>query len=131
MSIIKEDGFSYAFETSACASCEGRCCTGESGNIFVTADEIKKIAKLLQVKEKKFIVSYLEKRGYKYSLKERIVGLSHDCIFFDRAIGGCTIYEARPKQCITFPFWDYFKNNLDELKAECPGIVENRVEGSE
>lgn len=131
MSIIKEDGFNYAFETTACETCEGRCCTGESGNIFVTPDEIKKIAKLLQIKEKKFIAAYLEKRGYKYSIKERIVGLSYDCIFFDRAIGGCMIYKARPNQCMTFPFWDYFKNNIDELKAECPGIIDDKVEGRE
>ena len=33
------------------------------------------------------------------------------------------IYDARPNQCITFPFWDYYKTRLDELKQECPGII--------
>ena len=124
MSIIKHDGFTYAFDTTACASCGGRCCTGESGNIFVSSEEIKKIAKLLKIKEKKLLANYMEKRGYKYSLKEKIVGVSHDCIFYDRELGGCSIYEARPLQCITFPFWDYFKTHMAELKAECPGILD-------
>ena len=74
--------------------------------------------------EEDFRKAYLEKRGYKYSLKERVVGMSHDCIFFDREKGGCSVYEARPKQCRTFPFWDYFKHRVDELKRECPGIVD-------
>jgi len=122
--MIKKDGFPYAFDPGACAGCGGRCCTGESGNIFVSADEIRAIAALLGMDEADFRTAYLEKRGYKFSLKERIVGLSHDCIFFDRASDGCRIYAARPEQCRTFPFWDYFKTRVDELKRECPGIVD-------
>lgn len=34
------------------------------------------------------------------------------------------IYEVRPTQCRTFPFWDYFKTRVDELKLECPGVVD-------
>lgn len=82
------------------------------------------MAKLLAMDETTFRSRYLEKRGYKFSLKERRVGVSHDCIFFDRAAGGCSVYAARPNQCRTFPFWDYFKTRVDELKRECPGIVD-------
>ena len=66
---------------------------------------------------------YLFKKGYKYSLKEIKYNDSHECIFYDRDINGCKIYEARPSQCITFPFWDYYKTRVDELKQECPGII--------
>jgi hypothetical protein len=123
--IIRQEGFPYAFNADACATCGGRCCTGESGNIFVKADEIRAIAKSLDMEVEAFIAQYLEKRGYKYSIKERIVGLSHDCIFFNREIGGCDIYMARPLQCRTFPFWDYFRNRVEELKRECPGIIDD------
>jgi len=122
--LIRQEGFDFAFTPSACDSCGGRCCTGESGNIFVSPQEIAILAKHLKMDEALFRSTYLLKKGYKFSLKERIVGLSHDCIFFDREIGGCGVYEARPTQCRTFPFWDYFKNRLDELKRECPGIVD-------
>ncbi len=116
-------GFDYAFDYSFCNSCSGRCCTGESGNIFVKNSEIQAIAELLKMDEKLFATEYLLKKRYKYSLKEHVVGDSLDCIFYSREAGGCLIYEARPQQCQTFPFWDYFKKNLQELKDECPGIV--------
>lgn len=122
--IIRQEGFPYVFDADACATCGGRCCTGESGNIFVKPDEIRAIANGLEMEVNAFIAQYLEKRGYKYSIKERIVGLSHDCIFFNREIGGCDIYKTRPLQCRTFPFWDYYKNRVDELKRECPGILD-------
>ena len=121
--IMMQEGFNYAFDYSHCDGCGGRCCTGESGNIFVKRSEVQAIAEHLQMDEKSFAVEYLVKKGYKYSLKEHVVGDSHDCIFYSREIEGCSIYEARPQQCRTFPFWDYFKKNLQELKDECPGIM--------
>ena len=122
--MIKKDGFPYAFNPAACAECGGRCCTGESGNIFVSLQEIRALANLLEMDERDFRQACLEKRGYKFSLKERIVGMSHDCIFFDRASNGCRVYAARPNQCRTFPFWEYYKTRVDALKRECPGIVD-------
>jgi hypothetical protein len=121
---MTQDGFSYAFDYSHCDGCGGRCCTGESGNIFVNRAEVQAIATFLKMDELAFAKAYLVKKGYKYSLKEQIVGVSHDCIFYSRDIGGCLVYEARPTQCRTFPFWDYFKSNITELKDECPGIID-------
>ncbi len=120
--MMKQEGFSYAFDPGACATCGGRCCTGESGNIFVSPGEIKALAELLGMDETAFREAYLEKRGYKFSLKERVIGDSHDCIFYDRTANGCGVYAARPEQCRTFPFWDYYKSRVGELKEECPGI---------
>ena len=122
--IIRQEGYRYAFDADACVSCGGRCCTGESGNIFVRPDEIRSIAELLGLDIEQFKIDYLVKKGYKYSLKEKIVDMSHDCIFYEREYAGCKIYAARPTQCRTFPFWDYYKERVDELKAECPGIID-------
>ena len=122
--LITEESYPYAFNPSACEECEGRCCTGESGYIFVTKNEIIAIVKLLDMELNDFGRQYLFKKGYKYSLKERLVGDSYECIFYDKDKNGCTIYEARPSQCRTFPFWSYFKTHVDELKDECPGIVD-------
>lgn len=122
--IIKQEGYSYSFDPSACSSCEGRCCTGESGYIYVTKTEIEAIAKFLNMDVIDFAKEYLFKKGYKYSIKERKVGDSYECIFYDKASNGCSIYEVSPTQCKTFPFWDYFKNRIDELKEECPGIID-------
>lgn len=120
---MTREGFSYAFDPSACATCGGNCCTGESGNIFVSVTEIAAIAKLLEMDEGEFRRTYLRKEAYRYSLKEKKVNGSYDCVFFDRSLNGCSIYAARPLQCRTFPFWDYFRHRIDELKAECPGVI--------
>lgn len=120
--VIKKDGFSYAFDPKACESCEGKCCTGESGYIYVTKSEIENIAALLQTDVEEFVQEYLFKKGYKFSIKERVVGESHECVFYDSKSNGCKIYEARPAQCKSFPFWDYYKTRVDALKLECPGI---------
>ncbi|MFT7005061.1 MAG: Fe-S-cluster containining protein [Sulfurimonas sp.] len=122
-SIVKKDGFDFAFDTSACNTCAGRCCTGDSGYIYVTMNEIEKISKLLNLDIKDFATRYLYKKVYRYSIKEIRHKDSYECVFYDRDINGCKIYEARPSQCITFPFWDYYKHRVDELQEECPGII--------
>ena len=122
--LIRKEGYAYAFDARTCETCGGRCCTGESGNIFVNNEEIKAITVLLKTDIVTFYERYLVKRGYRFSLKERQVGDSYDCIFFDRVRAICTIYSVRPLQCRTFPFWDYFKTHIDELKNECPGIID-------
>jgi Fe-S-cluster containining protein len=121
--MIKKNGFKFAFDPLACGSCEGRCCTGESGYVWITPKEMQEVAKLLDMGFDEFTSSYVKKVGYRYSLVEKKVGASYECIFFDSKLKRCSIYEARPKQCRTFPFWDSFKDNIDEVVKECPGIV--------
>jgi len=123
--LMREKGYSYAFDPKACEECQGKCCTGESGYIYVNKTEIETIAKLLNLNVNDFAVKYLYKKGYKYSIKENKFEDSYECVFYDRQTNGCTIYEARPTQCKTFPFWDYYKQRVDELKEECPGIIDD------
>ena len=123
--LMREEGYSYSFDPNACTSCQGRCCTGESGYIYVNIAEIEKIAALLSLDVAEFAQEYLFKKGYKYSLKEIKYNDSYECVFYDRASNGCGIYEARPTQCKTFPFWDYYKTRVVELKLECPGIKDD------
>ena len=122
--IIRKESYPYVFDSSACATCEGRCCTGESGYIYVTKDEINVIADVLNIDINELRVKYLFKKGYKYSIKELKHNDSYECVFYDRESNGCRIYNARPSQCKTFPFWDYYKTRVDELKQECPGIID-------
>jgi len=126
---MHEDGYHYSFDPNACESCGGNCCTGESGYIYLNQKEIEAIAAYLELPMAEFKEEYLFKKGYKFSIKEHLVDASHDCIFFDRKISGCGIYPVRPTQCRSFPFWPYFKQNHDELKAECPGIIFHPTRG--
>ena len=121
--MIKKDGFKYAFNPAACATCEGRCCTGESGYIWITPKEMQDVADLLDMEFEEFTKRFVKKVGYKYSLIEKQRENSYECVFFDSQKKQCSIYEARPKQCRTFPFWDSFKEDIDEVVKECPGIV--------
>jgi len=120
MKIISKEGFDFKFNADACKECEGNCCIGESGYIWVNPKEIENIANFLNMKKEDFINKYLIKVGYKYSIKEKPYKNGYACIFFEK---GCKIYDVRPKQCRTFPFWEYFKNNIDELLKECPGVI--------
>ncbi len=120
--LISKEGFPYKFNQNACKDCDGNCCIGESGYIWVSPKEIEEIAGFLKMDVEKFKEMYLIKVGYKYSLKEKPYKNGFACIFFAK---GCSIYPVRPKQCRTFPFWDYFKTRVNELKKECPGIIED------
>ena len=124
MPVVTKENYPYGFNSDACTTCEGRCCTGESGYIYVSKAEIIKIAELLKMDVNEFGVKYLFKNGYKYSIKENKINDSYECVFYDSESNGCKIYMARPSQCKTFPFWDYYKTRVDELKEECPGIVD-------
>lgn len=117
--MISASGYDYVFDENACKSCGGKCCTGESGYIFIDQNEIEQLAKHLNQSVDEFINTYLYKVGYRYSIKEKTHKNGYACVFFDN---GCSVYPNRPKQCRTFPFWDYFKTHKKELEQECPGI---------
>ncbi len=122
--MISKDGFCYTFNEEACNSCGGSCCIGESGYIWVTFSEIEAIAKELKLSIEDFAQTYLIRAKNRYSLKEYYdEELGYACIFFDKKTRRCKIYNARPTQCRTFPFWKDFKDNINELIQECPGVI--------
>ncbi len=120
---MHEKGYAYAFNPKACEACQGNCCIGESGYIWVSLEEIRAMAQHLQMSEAVFINDYLLKIRYRFTLKEIPYEGGFGCIFFDREKRMCRIYDVRPSQCRTFPFWEYFKQNIDEVITECPGII--------
>ena len=120
--------FKYSFNSSACASCKGNCCIGESGYIWINTKEIQLLANCLKISEYELISNKLKNINGRYSIKEtKLSKNNYACVFFDTNKRACSIYDARPLQCRTFPFWDYYKdeNNLGELKKECLGVIEN------
>ncbi|WP_456380385.1 YkgJ family cysteine cluster protein [Hydrogenimonas sp.] len=121
--LITKEGYDFAFDPKACETCAGNCCIGESGNIWVSVQKIPEMAAFLKISPDEFIGRYLKKVGYRFSLREKVVVEGeYDCIFYDREKRRCEIYPVRPLQCRTYPFWDYFKENEEELREECPGI---------
>lgn len=119
---IKKPGFDFEFDPKACKECRGNCCVGESGFIWVSSSEIKTIADFLEISSSELKEKYLYRDSYQFSIKERSCSLGLACVFFDLEKLACKIYPVRPNQCKSFPFWDYFKEHIDELESECPGI---------
>lgn len=123
--LLTKEGYKYKFAPSACELCEGACCTGESGYIWAKYSEIEKMADFLELTIEEFATMYLRKVKWRYSIIEKRIDVeNYACIFFDDNLKRCTIYPVRPQQCRTFPFWETFKNNITEVKKECPGVID-------
>jgi Fe-S-cluster containining protein len=98
-----------------CTQC-GDCCTGAPGYVWVNAAEIADLANHLQLSVDEFEKKYVRKIGIRKSLIEYENG---DCVFFDGEARKCTVYEARPRQCKTWPFWDSNINSPKSWKQTC------------
>lgn len=114
----------------ACTQC-GNCCTGPLGYVSFTEEEGAVIARELGLEEDEFYEQYAHKISGQWSLIEKHTKHGYDCIFLDResvpdkAI--CSLYESRPGQCRTWPFWP---ENLESREiweetrrqTPCPGM---------
>ena len=119
---IEKRGFKFKFNENACLGCKGNCCIGGSGYIWVSEDEQKLISSLLGIAIYDFRRDYLRLHNGRYTIKEIKINGSYYCVFFCMEKKRCSIYSARPEQCRTFPFWEYYKDKINLLMDECPGI---------
>ncbi|PZT47462.1 zinc/iron-chelating domain-containing protein [Helicobacter valdiviensis] len=124
--MLKQEGYRFSFDESKCKECGGKCCKGESGYVYLTLEDMQKIAEFLGMDFMEFTQKYIRKLVAGYSLleKKEINGKGYACIFLNEEKGECEIYKVRPMQCRTFPFWQGFKQDYSELKNECMGIVD-------
>lgn len=117
----------------ACTGC-GNCCTGPPGYVWISEQEISKLARHLGRSVADLRHRYLRKIGGRFSLRERrTLDCQYDCVFLmDMPPGpdgqrrrGCGIYPVRPVQCRTFPFWDGIvasRRSWESTARHCPGI---------
>ncbi len=117
-----KNNFPYHFKSSACKTCGGKCCRGFGGYVWVSLEELEAMAITRRMELSLFARQYLRQVQGRLSLQEFVINGEHFCCFFDRIDRHCTIYQSRPEQCRTFPFWDKFKEDPRELFAECPGV---------
>ena len=102
-----------------CTAC-GACCTGVPGYVWIGADDAERMAASLGISVRRFKRLYTRKAKGKLSLKERENG---DCILLKDE--RCTVYDAKPTRCSTFPFWSEVLGHPDEWKetaSRCEGI---------
>lgn len=116
-----KDGLKFS-----CSGC-GDCCTGSPGYVWVNEAETKAMAVRVSLSQEDFEAQYTRKIGARRSLKEFGNG---DCVFFDHDSRKCEVYELRPRQCRTWPFWD---SNLkspetwEDTCQECPGSGQGQL----
>lgn len=113
-----------------CTAC-GDCCTGGHGFVWLSDEEIGRMASHLKLSRAMFLKRHCRTVDGKISLSERRNKKGeYDCIFLkphpdNPAARGCSIYPVRPTQCRTFPFWP---ENLtsegvwEKVAQGCPGM---------
>lgn len=105
--------------TFGCTAC-GKCCTGVPGYVWVTAQEIERLARFKGQSVARFTREHVRRVGKRLSLIERRNG---DCVLLKD--GKCTVYPVKPTPCSTFPFWDgplASPQAWQETAARCEGI---------
>lgn len=83
-----------------------------------------KMAAIMNLDLKDFANEYVKAAYGRLSLQERLRDGEYHCAMFDPFNHRCLVYEARPKQCRTFPYWEQYKSNYEKLLDLCPGIME-------
>jgi len=101
-----------------CHRC-GECCVGGNGYVWVGTAEIERLAQRLEMSLNDFGRRFLRQVNGYLALTDVPGG---GCVFY---ANGCQVYEARPDQCRTFPFWTKNLMSPDAWQAtaaRCPGM---------
>jgi Fe-S-cluster containining protein len=105
-----------------CTRC-GKCCSGFPGYVYLSEEEVTRIAHHLIVEPTRFIKNYTKYVRIlgqpRLSLVETV---PYDCVFYKK---GCSIYEVRPYQCSSYPFWRRHivsQREWNTLGDACAGI---------
>jgi len=128
MECFYEDGLAF----SCLPGCR-YCCAVEPGFVFLSMDDLQQLCSFLKTSVKQFVTDYCVKVPmgslHYLSLKERE---NHDCIFLKEH--GCSVYQSRPVQCSTYPFWSHVlssRQTWEEEKRWCPGIGKGDIHSKE
>lgn len=118
------------FECTLC----GNCCSGPPGYVLVSDEEAHALATRLGLSVRRFLDEYTHMTGEGRSLKEKSSSHGLDCVFLDReSVPGkavCSVYEDRPAQCRTWPFWPSVvrtESSWKRAKRTCPGMDTGRL----
>tara|TARA_B110000438_G_C15545004_1_gene534421 strand:+ start:70 stop:519 length:450 start_codon:yes stop_codon:yes gene_type:complete len=105
--------------------CQGssNCCVsrGSYGFVYLSNLDIKKLSQYFNLKKNKFIKLYCDRKDGFIHLKEK--SKNGDCQYLVKK--RCSVYNARPTQCRTWPFWEENMNAKtwnQDISSFCPGI---------
>lgn len=107
----------------------GRCCTAGEGHVYVQEREVAGLAEARGMSAEAFAQRFLRqvqnpRTGERaLALREEPAG-SGRCALLE-GTNECTVYEARPEHCASFPFWPGITEDaagFERARAICPGI---------
>ncbi|MDR1212382.1 MAG: YkgJ family cysteine cluster protein [Spirochaetaceae bacterium] len=120
----------------SCRRCSA-CCRFDPGFVFLRKADIDALITAVAMEEDAFIRTYCRwvpgffDSNSPESPAQELLSLKEksgfDCIFWKN---GCTVYEKRPLQCRTFPFWESIVHSSvswNELMRDCPGMGKGRA----
>ncbi len=114
-----------SFECTRC----GYCCGHEPGYVFLSNQDIQNFLSFFSLSQDEFLKKYCRMVHVGFFKRISLLEKSnYDCIFWEEG-RGCTVYNARPLQCRTYPFWDAVVDSKAawELEAQsCPGMNHGR-----
>jgi Fe-S-cluster containining protein len=106
----------------------GRCCLsrGEVGYVYLTLADRRRLAAHFKLSTAAFTRRYCQRQGDYWHLREEAGSIA--CRFLEA--NRCTVYEARPAQCRSWPFWPETigaKAWQQQVASYCPGVGKGRL----
>lgn len=117
-----KDGYQFQCQGS------GKCCVshGEFGHVYMSKSDRVRMAKSLNLRLTDFTKKFCERtKNGLWRLKE--VSNHPECLFL--IDNKCSVYEGRPTQCRTWPWWPEVMNARSwtkEVESFCPGVKKGK-----
>ncbi len=119
------NGGKLRFECTGC----GDCCKvrDDYAHVYLNPGELRSLAALLGMS----VAAFKRNHTYKDALGWTQLRFEADhCPFLDPGSGKCEVYEARPTQCRTYPFWRSLITDgrwHEEARRYCEGVGRGRA----
>lgn len=121
--IIYENGLRFE-----CARCS-YCCGNGPGVVYLSEQDLENLCVALKIDAKECVEKYC--RWVMYYGGVEVLALQENekytCILWNN---GCSVYEGRPLQCSTYPFWSWMiadKETWNECSKTCPGMNNGKL----
>jgi len=111
-----------------CTQC-GKCCwtRGEFSHVYLTTEDIAALAAATGLGRRRFRERHTFRDENGWTELDFVGGR---CVMLDAKTSLCTVYESRPTQCRTFPFWPEMIRRgawTSEARRICEGVGNGRV----
>ena len=93
-----------------------------AGRVWVSIDDLETLATHLNLDLNECVQYYVERQSGRWALKEK--DQKGQCIFLDDQ-ARCSVYESRPHQCRSFPWWPTVLDSAqkwNDTARTCEGI---------